>query len=633
MSRAHGQRWGEWVGVAVRRMWSLVIVVVVVGGLAGTGRALIQPVASEPLAPIDLAVFGSPPSTIHDWPLGGGEESRFFTMRASGTPGVHLQLRAGPRTSAPVGVDGSLQTVGVIVGPGVEGVDVVLVEPAPQSSVVHLEPQVSSVEPTRSAVVEGTRIVNVNDEPFVGAGYVYWPLEIGLQWPASTWANPTACQQDARMLGAAGVTLLRIPFEDHESAVHDRYLACLDAFHANGVSVLWLFGPPSQLEHIEDSPAFVDLYANKVLSAVEAVGDHPATAFWTIGNEIERSNPGELWLGNKTTGAPAMLEELIVRGKAADAGRHIWGTTICCPIIGPNGWLAKANVPSLDFWGLNAYHQPHAGGTWFGDISAADPRPKVITETGVDRYRCLPLLPVDVIIATCRTSYQQPSSHSGEEQSDQRTWNLHVWDNIAANLATPSRPDGALFGTTFFMWSDLWWFSLGFLLPSSTAVREVVGTYWSAPDGVINIEYHGVANAQPPGATEPRVTSMAFDGLASRWGSTPPPTMSNVGFSVDGDQITVQWQTSEPATSELQFGVNGEDGRDGGAMRSDNTIFRLGAYDPTLRTQHSLTVTAPTADPGVCQKLVPRSFTADGRSVTTSPLIAGCPSTARTGEA
>ncbi|HZQ28363.1 MAG TPA: hypothetical protein VFA94_11755 [Acidimicrobiales bacterium] len=555
--------------------------------------------------------------------------AQFVRARLSGPAGHTVVLRAGGRTSAPIQVDGSWQNAGLLV-PASTTPTVLTVAPAVDGLRLDVTVSAAAANPTTSTVTPDTRVVNVNGTAFTGKGFLYWPAQIGEQWPANTWAVPATCQQDARLLGSAGVTLLRVPFEDHEPAVHDQYLACLDAFAANGISVLWLLGPPTQFETVQDNPDYVDLYASKNATAVQDVGDHPATAFYTIGNEIERSNSGQLWLGDKATNHPAMLETLIQRMKAADGGRHLIGSTICCPIP---GWLANANVPSLDFWGLNAYGQPKNPGTWFTDISNADPRPKIITETGVDRYHCFPgLVQSSGIVATCKTSYKNPGAHSGENQTEQRDWDLAVWDNIAANLSSPTNTGGAVFGVTFFMWSDLWWFSLGFLLPSSTVVREVVGaTPWSAPDGIINIEWHGVSNAQPPGATEPRVTSLAFDGLASRWSATAPPAMSGVTTSYTPTTVTISWTTSEPTTTEVQAGANLEENRDGGDMRSDSTTFRRVYYDATLTTTHTATFAALTADPGLCQKVVPRSFTAAGQSVTYPPLIVGCPSTGRAG--
>jgi hypothetical protein len=556
-------------------------------------------------------------------PVPGG----FAKVVLDGPAGQTVQLQSGDRLSAPIKLDGTPQVAGISVA------EAGLLKVVGSTRGVTLRAAASSVGATTSTVRAGTRIVEVNGQPFTAKGYLYWPAQIGYEWPASTWADPASCQNDARLMGGAGVTLLRVPFEDHEPQVKDQYQACLDAFHAHGISVLWLFGPPSQLEHIQGDDTFVQLYADKLATAVRDVGDHPATAFWTVGNEIERSNDGKLWLGDKATNAPAMLERLLQGMKALDGNRHLAGTTICCPI--PD-WLRNANVPSLDFWGLNAYHQPYYDAVnWFNTLNASDPRPKIITETGTDRYNCIPsIVAGEAIAATCKTSYKNPGAHSGEHQGNQRDWNLTIWDNINAALSTPARPDGAVFGVTMFMWSDLWWFSLGFLVPSSTVVHEVIGaTPWSAPDGIINIEWHGVSVAQPPGATDPRVTSLAFDALAGRWATTPPPTMSGITASADplAGTVTVSWTTSEPATSEVQAGVNLEENRDGGDARSDSTILQRVAHDTALKTSHSVTFLAPTADPGICQKVAPRSFTADGRSVTAATLIVGCPSTQRFG--
>jgi hypothetical protein len=551
----------------------------------------------------------------------------FATVALTGAPGQTVRLRADGRTSAPIHLDGVRQVAGISTS-GATPLELLDADAATAGTAAVTT---TAAGPTTSTVTSGTRVVNVNGQAFTAKGFLYWPAKVGEEWPANTWADGATCQNDARLMGAAGVTLLRVPFEDHEPAVHDAYIQCLDAFYANGISVLWLFGPPGQLEHIEDNDAFVQAYADKLATAVADVGDHPATAFWTVGNEIERSNSGVLWLGDKNTNHPAMLEHLIQGLKTADGNRHIVGSTICCPIP---FWLANANVPSLDFWGLNAYGQPYGDHVnFFNTINAADPRPKIITETGIDRYHCIPgLVQSNGIIATCKTSYKNQPSHSGENQTEQRDWDVTVWDHIATSLSTPSNPGGALFGATFFMWSDLWWFSLGLLLPSSTVVHETIGASpWPAPDNIINIEWHGVSNAQAPGLTEPRVTAIALDGLARRWAATAPPTLSNVRATTDGVTITVTWTTSEPATSEIQAGVNGEENRDGGDMRSDETLFRRVAYDAVLTTSHSVAFLAPTADPGVCEKVAVRSFTADGRHAAYPTLIVGCPSTGRPG--
>jgi hypothetical protein len=592
-------------------------------GVAGAVLAALLPTAAQ-------AVKATPRLTgvITTRPVAAG----FAKVALTGPAGQTVRLRVGNIVSAPVHLDGTRQMAGIRVPEA--GRLEILADHAGLANQVTAEVAVTAAEPTTSTVTPGTRVVNVNGDPFVGKGFLYWPAKVGEEWPANTWADPETCQNDARLMGAAGVTLLRVPFEDHEPAVKEQYQQCLDAFHANGIYVLWLFGPPSQFETFHNYEPIVQAYADKLATGVRDVGDHPATAFWTVGNEIERSNDAKMWLGDKQhePNSVGVVDRLISGMKALDGGRHLAGTTICCPEI--IGALWQANVPNLDFWGLNAYHQPYyQAATWFDQLNNVDPRPKVITETGTDRYFCFKGLgQVATIQATCKTSYKNPAQHSGENQTQQRDWDLKIWDNIAPRISTPANTGGAVFGVTFFMWSDLWWFSLGFLVPSSTAIHEVIGvTPWSAPDNVINIEWHGVANAQPAGATEPRVTSLAFDGLAQRWAATAPPTMSNVAVSATGTAVTVTWTTSEPATSEVQAGASLEENRDGGDMRSDSTLLRRVAYDDTLTTSHSVTFDAVTVDPGVCEKVVPRSFTADGRSATGATYITGCPSTMRFG--
>jgi hypothetical protein len=99
-----------------------------------------------------------------------------------------------------------------------------------------------------------------------------------------------------------------------------------------------------------------------------------------------------------------------------------------------------------------------------------------------------------------------------------------------------------------------------------------------------------------------------------------------------GDRATglkIQLRTHTPVTllSEVQLAAFGEVFSDAGDMTADNSIFRRVAYDAALTTSHdvTITVTPGQSDRAVSAwKAVARSFTPDGRSATSAPLVFSC---------
>jgi hypothetical protein len=257
----------------------------------------------------------------------------------------------------------------------------------------------------------------------------------------------------------------------------------------------------------------------------------------------------------------------------------------------------------------------------------------MLTEWGVDRYKCVPSALTyngqpGTFTTTCATFYPSREASSREDQESQRTWVASQWDDMAPQVATSANPQGAVAGGTLFMFADPW----SKCELCSGAVHDVTGRVRgpiASPDGVENIEWFGVAHAHLRGQSEPRVTSLAFDALAARWAATAPPTLTGADV-VQAPPCTsarVVWTTSEPASSEVQLAAFGEVFSDAGDMTADNSIFRRVAYDAALTTSHdvTITVTPGQSDRAVSAwKAVARSFTPDGRSATSAPLVFRC---------
>jgi hypothetical protein len=430
-------------------------------------------------------------------------------------------------------------------------------------------------------------------------------------------------------MAGAHVTLVRLPFEYATPAVPANYTACLDAFAANGIGVLWSINPPTggekppatgvtSVDYQVDMATWVPPYEQWIKNAVDTFGRHPATYIWAINNEADGSVDGtcstkDLWLGNKASGQPALAEALFAYTKSLDTN-HVVTTSVAGCV---DQDLDTRNVPSLDLWAVNSYGPIHASGTGaYWTNLKKDPRPVVFTEFGTDRYTCWGGLAHGV---SCSTA-----AGSGENQTNQRNWEALTWDNIAANLASPTNPQGAVIGGTKFMYSDLWWYSLPFTT-GGPATHDVGGDWvnnWG-DDGVQNFKWWGVSAALPAGSTQLRYTSLAFDALGDRWGTAGPAITSvNITFARMANNnclADVTWTTSEAATTQLLGGLNLEAGNQGGDMVVDNTLFGVYSEDGTFTTAHH----AQALDllNGSHYKFAVRSFTSDGRHHTIEPMI------------
>ncbi len=505
--------------------------------------------------------------------------------------------------------------------------------------------------PGHTSVLPGTRVVLRDGAPFIAKGYTYWPQMIGDELVSYiSWADPVTCEQDARLLGGAGATLIRIPYEywlDWSPLVQANYQTCMDSFANHGVGIAWLtnltvnqpgvgFEAGLAPDNPVDQTAWVEYHWAYISQAVARLKNHPATNMWVIGNEADgvgQTSPARLanLLGD-TASAPAkvgLMEPLLARVRAADPN-HIVGITISEWAF---NWRRRSNLPSLQFWGLNTYHPSPAKMAGLIDPASPtyDPRPNVVTEFGTDRYICrngLTYLENGASHGSfdCKTA---TSGENVESQQAQADWDVATWDTIAAGFASPGVAEQQpYFGGLAFTYVDQWNYSIAALnVELSSWVHDVIGSnnMHNYPDDMQTFEWWGKTHAQHRGMNNQprRVTSLAFDALAERWTGTAAPTISNATVTYDaGCHATISWDSAIPSTGEVQYGVFQRVVDAAGYTESDSTLFQPGAGTP-LGTHHSVTNPWNVA-PGVAYAWVVRSTAAGERTATAPPIIATC---------
>lgn len=569
----------------------------------------------------------------------------FLTGWAKGTDGARLIATLGERSSAPVTLFSTWQAFGVTARTGGGDLPLRVVPDGSWEvgdSVLVDTLAVSAAVPRQVTVEPGTRIIEVDGAPYTVTGTNYNASPIG-STPQESWAlNPALCQSDAALLRGAGVNTVRIWGVHPTEAPLENRIACLDAFAANGVGVLWLIrGPGRQHDPTRVDPtAFQEAFWIDIQAYVEDYAWHPATLFWSISNEVEvnSSQAGQdVWFGRQG-GARGMLDVLAERLLQIDA-HHLVGTAIADRCWTTPAWepMSGANVPHLQYWGVNLYPNPPEdlstrtcdGQGFFDSLNTADPRPKFVHEFGADRYHCLPdwavrFNPTDpsspVHVLTCRPG-------SGEDQAAMADWLARFWDTVSPHFATSSNPGGALSGGLQFKWSDDWWGVLAGLNPlQTTYTHEVSGVAFGGSmgwiDGITSPEWIGMTYSPDRSVSTPRPTTTVLDALATRWRG-PGPALSNVTVTGFGScaSARVTWTTAEPATSELNAGTR-ELLTPDHKKYADSTRYLWYESDPALVTDHEMWLYGLTPD--VEHQIVPRSYTADGRHATAPPLSFVC---------
>ena len=210
----------------------------------------------------------------------------------------------------------------------------------------------------------------------------------------------------------------------------------------------------------------------------------------------------------------------------------------------------------------------------------------------------------------------------------QRDWDVQCWQNIAANLASTGNPQGAVFGGTFFMFSDLWWYSFAGFNPVSPETHDVYGSSTSnigGPDHVENFEWWGVSGAVA--SPSRRATSLTFDGLAAQWSTNPQPTISGVSvsfspqFAVATCAAQVSFTTAVAGNTEILVAYKGTVLDSSGLyIVQDNTTFGSAGGDANLETTHTSKNVNWNFVPGVTYEFSIRSTASTGMSATIVPV-------------
>lgn len=511
--------------------------------------------------------------------------------------------------SAPVTLEPWWQTVGVTTVPASSKLLVELVGERSASpwqagdAFAASSVTVAAGAPTRSQAA-GRQLL-VDGQPFTIKGVAYMTSPIGGTPWALSWNDPGRCQSDAQLLRAAGINTLRIIMlpELYDAG---SYGQCMDAFYAAGLRGIWLIQPPSGVEYNVDSPLYVEAYWQSLQRGITAVKDHPFTLGWNIGNEINytQANSGGWW---------PQLDELARRAKALDP-LHVTTTTMSSnQFLDPTyGGVSPNLAPHVDMWGMNVFADMTYGyeGLW-DSIAKLDPtRPVWFSEFGVDRYRCVA---PDSNGLTCGRG-------SGEDPHAQAVWDAASWQSIAHHLV-PQSP-GGLVGAVAFMWSDAWWFAMGFAGAGTPVTRDVSGVYngWSKdhqPDGHQSSEFYGITHATLYGSTGPRVTTEAYDALAASYTGKAGPVIAGVRATVHGCAISVDFISAAPVFGRVDWGpvsiINVGD-----SVEADSAIMQNGVQAVQSSTSHHFDITGLL--PGTTYEIHARGFDGAGRPGSPNPV-------------
>jgi len=217
------------------------------------------------------------------------------------------------------------------------------------------------------------RQILVGDTPIHMKGVAWSPTPIG-QGPGGGGTDFAGyVEEDAALMKAAGINVLRTYGPIHDTAV-------LDTLWEHGISVLMtvFYG-----------------YSDTVDSAVDhvcALKEHPAILAWVVGNEWNYNNLGT---GVSFTDAVATVGEVVAAIQANDATR---------PVSTIYGWLPTGSVldslSHVDIWGLNVYTGISFDNV-FNDWEGLSDKPMYFGEYGMDAYNGLTNQVDESAQATC----------------------------------------------------------------------------------------------------------------------------------------------------------------------------------------------------------------------------------------
>lgn len=237
--------------------------------------------------------------------------------------------------------------------------------------------------------------------------------------------------------------------------------------------------------------AEITFWTNVLQETVAQVGQHPAVAGFIIQNE---QDSGVVTYGANTQSVDfwwSQVEAMAAIAKKAAPSKLVGMAVHDDPNICGQAASYMANVPSLDFWGVNTYQTqsfssvfgPTPSGPGYAGLPSAALKPVVITEWGMP--------------ATSRTVPTDPST---------------IYDNattianaagVVTNMVPQAFAEGLLVGFMYFEYCDEWWNQGGspniYTWWGGTAAAGFPNGYWDQDGfGLYSIQRgQGLANNAP----------------------------------------------------------------------------------------------------------------------------------------
>lgn len=299
---------------------------------------------------------------------------------------------------------------------------------------------------------------------------------------------------DMPLLQAMKVNVIRLPFDPGvDGALGPVGLAMLDAAYTSGIYVLMT---------VDDGINNTD----RVQQAVSYYKNHPAILGWILGNEFNI---------NYYYGAASSISDAVQRTqtaasliKALDTNHPVFAGYGEIDINDTGRRLADtqnyvAQCTFVDAWCLNIYRGASFG-TLFTQWQSITAKPMFIGEFGADSFH------------TTNPSASPPVGAVNE--TEQRDWNISLWNEIFANLSSRNAASAAL-GGCLFEWADEWW-----KISGTVILHNTEGFYFGMPDGFSNEEYFGLVDID----RTPRLVYTAFQTAYDPAYSPPLPTVRTV---------------------------------------------------------------------------------------------------------
>lgn len=293
------------------------------------------------------------------------------------------------------------------------------------------------------------RNIIVNHATYVIRGVCYNPIAKGNN--QSNGMDFSHIDRDILLMKQANINTIRtyVPIMDG---------TVLDKFAAAGIKVIIGFS------NYDDTYRYPDINHGSYLTYINTYKNHKAILMWELGNEY---NYHPEWFNNDVNNWFSILNNAATAVHSADPNHPVSTAHGEVPAI------AVLNAcPAVDVWGMNVYRWDNPAGA-ITDFAARSTKPCYLSESGGDRYN---------------------SVQGAEDQQDQATANLTIWNHVKDNLNVCS-------GIAFFEFIDEWWKS------GNNAIHDTAGFNMSIPyDNYANEEWWGIVDID-------RNTTLAYDAL------------------------------------------------------------------------------------------------------------------------